>query len=571
MTAAPVTRNCLFFLLNALIIFCQIACAEPAPLSPFGIGSCYINSRSVKDFERWVPQMQKLGLRSFRSGATGWSQVEPDEGRFKWQALDEQLEYLSRHEFVFGGLLNGGVEWNKLDPGGHLPVNNLEAWGRYVAAVVGHTRGKIRHWEVWNEPPNGTGRDQTPADYARLVVKTFTEAKKANPDCLIGLAAKSAHLNYLAQAIKAGAAGHFDYITLHPYEIFDAIVENRGTEAIYMNIVPAVRKMLGDADPGRLHVPIIFTELGCDVKKGAERQAQAIVKGYVMAIAQGVESLQWFEGMDGDSGPLGLLDGQGQPRPCYYSLGRLIEAMGPAPEYLGWNLLENRHYAFYFKNQAQTVAIAWAYRGQSAELKFPRPQPVVNSRTGDRQTVRQIQLTADPIFLIDPPAAWLDIAAANKGKPLSWQGEYQKAQSVSITLTEPGQERGLHSLSGDALAQAVVAYGGSARAGNLPGGNLFVVDPAFLSYHSRPIEITAVVRRMEGNANAGFKLVYESSSGFKTAGSWFTIPDNKQWHTVSWKIDDAQFVNYWGYNFAFESDGNTYNKFYIQSVSVRKR
>jgi hypothetical protein len=133
-------------------------------------------------------------------------------------------------------------------------------------------------------------------------------------------------------------------------------------------------------------------------------------------------------------------------------------------------------------------------------------------------------------------------------------------------------ERGLHTHSGEAVACAVLAYGGSARAGNVPGGNVFIVDPEFLSYTTTPIEITAVVRRNEANDNAGFKLVYESTTGLKTAKSgWFTAPDNKQWHTVRWQIDDAQFVNYWGYNFALESDGSTFNKYYLQSVTLRKR
>ena len=48
------------------------------------------------------------------------------------------------------------------------------------------------------------------------------------------------------------------------------------------------------------------------------------------------------------------------------------------------------------------------------------------------------------------------------------------------------------------------------------------------------------------------------------------MPDNKQWHTVNWKIDDAQFVSIWGYNFALDSDGNKFNKYYIQSVTVTK-
>jgi hypothetical protein len=33
---------------------------------------------------------------------------------------------------------------------------------------------------------------------------------------------------------------------------------------------------------------------------------------------------------------------------------------------------------------------------------------------------------------------------------------------------------------------------------------------------------------------------------------------------------ETEFVNMLGYNFALESDGNQYNKYYVQSVTVRK-
>ena len=133
-------------------------------------------------------------------------------------------------------------------------------------------------------------------------------------------------------------------------------------------------------------------------------------------------------------------------------------------------------------------------------------------------------------------------------------------------------EKGLHTLSGDD-----VAAGGRRlrrlrprrqRAGRESCSSSI---PTSCPTRPTPIEITAVVRRNEANDNAGFKLVYESTNGFKTAGGWYTVPDNKQWHTVTWKIDDPQFVNYWGYNFTLESDGNKFNKYYIQSVTVTKR
>ncbi|QIF04548.1 hypothetical protein G5S37_24460 [Roseimicrobium sp. ORNL1] len=545
---------------------------DPAALGSFGIGSCHINGRSVQDAERWVPQMQAIGLKYYRALPTGWSQVEPEEGKWDWKDLDGQLQYLTERGFAVGGLLNGGVKWNALDKPGTLPVNNLPAWSNYVSAIVQRTKGRVKRWEVWNEPPNGTGRDQTPVDYAKLVVASYKAAKAADPTCLVGIAAKSVHVNYLEQAIKAGAKDHFDYITLHPYEVLNGVADNVGTESVFMHIVPTVRKMLAAQNPEKVNVPIIFTELGCDVKKGADVQAHALVKAYTMGIAQGVACIQWFEGMDGDSGPLGLLDRKGVARPSYTAMGQMIRHLGQHPDYLGWVLFQEKHYGFVFQGAEGIVLITWAHQGGAAEVSFKQRVRIVNPLTGGIASVDRLTLAAAPMLVLDVPDDLVAQAKTNRGKPLPWGGDYAQAESVSITMEGKQVEKGLHTLSGDAVAGAVVAYGGSARAGSVPGGNVFVVDPQFLSYDTVPIEITAVVRRNEANDNAGFKLVYESTNGLKTAKSgWYTVPDNKQWHTVRWQIDDAQFVNYWGYNFALESDGNQYNKYYIQSITVAKR
>lgn len=545
-----------------------LAWAAQDPTEPFGIGSCHINNRTAQDNARWVPEMESIGLRHDRTAQTAWGAIEPEEGKWRWEALDAQLAYLKAHQFTVGGLLLGTPGWNKLDKPGTLPVNNLAGWSRYVSAVVGHTHGSIKDWEVWNEPPNFTGKDQTPTDYARLVVATYEAAKAADPSCRIGLAAKSAHVNYLEQAIKAGAKGHYDYITLHPYELLDGVAEGVGTEPLFMNIVPVVRKMLAAQDPAKVDVPIVFTELGVDAKKGLVTQASALVKAYAMGIAQGVSRIHWFEGRDGDSGPMGLLDAKGTPRPAYAAMKRMLLHLGPNPQYLGWVLIEGRHYGFAFRGPAGPVLVAWAQAKSSSPLSLPAPAKALDALTGDERT----EITNVPVIILDPPAPLLDQAASNMGRRLPWGGDFSASKSVSLRYADGRTEaRGLHALSGDAIAGAVTAYGGSARAGEVPGGNVFAVDPAFLSYTTQPIEITVVVRRNEANENSGFKLSYESTSGLKNAkAGWYTVPDNKKWHVMRWRVDDAQFVNYWGYNFALVSDGPKFAKYYLQSVTVTK-
>jgi hypothetical protein len=540
-------------------------------LTPFGIGSCYINSRSVEDFGRWLPQMQEIGIRFLRSGASQWGAVEPEEGKWAWANLDAQMRYLQERRIQCGMLLIGSPCWNKADPPGHLPVNHLAGWSRYVSKLVEHLNGQVTYFEVWNEPPNFTGPKQTPADYAKIVVAAYDAAKAANPNCLVGLAAKSAHINYLEQVIRAGAKDHFDWISLHPYEVLDGVANHAGTEPVFMNIVPTARKMLATQNPGRANVPILFTELGCDAKaKGPEKQAQTLVKAYTMGIAQGAACVQWFEGRDGDSGPMGLIDGKGVPRLSYHALGRLIEHLGQHPRYLGWVLLQDRNNGFVFEGAAALVLVAWSPTARTDHVELEAPATLVNSINGETARASAFDVTSVPTLVLGVPDRLVKQAKANRGKSLSWGGEYRDAKAISVTFGERNVEKGLHTLSGEAVAKAVEAYGGSARAGNVPGGNMFVVDPGFLCYEREPIEITAVVRRNEANENSGFKLVYESSNGFKTAGGWYTVPDNKEWHTVRWKIDDPQFVNYWGYNFSLVSDGNQFNKYYIQSVTVTK-
>ncbi|MEM7601225.1 MAG: hypothetical protein AAF357_07375 [Verrucomicrobiota bacterium] len=541
-------------------------------LSPFGIGSCYINNRSLKEYERCVPQMTEIGLREFRTPQTGWSRINNDEeGVWEWPNLDQQLDYLEGKNFHYGVLLQGNPKWNTADPPGHLPVNNIEAWSDYVTTVAKHLNGRATWFEVWNEPPNFTGKDQTAADYAKIVVAAYDAAKSVDPDCYVGLAAKSAHISYVQQTISAGAKDHFDYITLHPYEILDGIASDAGSEAVFMNIVPVVRKMLRRHNPEKEDVPVIFTELGISSKKGLDVQAYGLIKAYTMSIAQGVECVHWFEGRDGDSGPLGLIDKSGELRPAYVALKSMIQHLGQHPEYIGWTLLNEKHYAFLFEGAESKVMISWAAPGELDTVKFSEACRVIDPLSGVEGLNQSVVVSKAPLFVFDPPEELVEDARKNRDQPLNRGTDYSDANEVSIEFGKTIIEKGLHTRSASHLASAVVAYGGSARAGGIPGGNLFYVDPAFLSYDEVPIEISVEVRRNEDNANAGFKLIYESPDGFETApGGWYTIPDNKKWHTKTWRIDDPQFVNYWGYNFSLESDGPKFGQYRIRNITVRK-
>jgi hypothetical protein len=517
-------------------------------LSPFGIGG---DASTGRDLTRWIPQMAAIGIHVMRT------------------CSPSQMDFLAEHQITFGGLLYGVPKEDKLDAPGSLPVKNLPAWVAHVTNEVRIANGRVKYWELWNEPPNGIGRNQTAADYAKLLVATYNAAHGVDPTCLVGMAAKSVHVNWLEQTILAGGKDHFDYIVLHPYETLGIAVDHAGAEPVYLSIVPTVRKMLAAQDPAKLNVPIIFTELGCDAGRSVIHQAHALVKAYTMGIAQGVTCIQWFEGMDGDSGPMGLMDARRRPRPAYTAMAQMIQHFGQHPTYLGWVMFNDKDYGFVFQGARGTVLVTWAPKGTTDHVRFGGSVQIVDPLTGRTTSASEYDLATGPILVLGVPADLVARAQANKAKPLPWDGDYTDAKSVSVTMGPRNVEKGLHTQSAQSVAADVIAYGGSARAGSVPGGNVFMVDPNFLSYTPTPIEVSIVVRRNANNDNAGFKFVYESTNGYRNCG-WYTVPDNKEWHTVKYKITDAQFVSMWGYSFALDSDGNQLNKYDIQSVTVTK-
>jgi hypothetical protein len=372
------------------------------------------------------------------------------------------------------------------------------------------------------------------------------------------------NLNYLEQAIKAGAKDHFDYITLHPYETMGSVADLWSTESVFMHIVETVRKMLAAQDPERKDVPVWLTEIGYDAGKNPDRQAEALVKAYAMGIAQGMEAINWFEGLDGDSGPMGLLAEKDKPRPAYTAMAEMIKSMGSNPEYLGWVMPNDRDYGFVFRGDSRTVLVIWASGGAKDHLAFTQDVQVTDPLTGHTTTSRSAELTSSPLLVEGVPANLLAQAQQNKLRPFPWDGDFSHAKSVYVRMGNQTVEKGLHAQQGDAIQANVIAYGGGARAGNVAGGPVFIVDPNFLSYTSTPIEITAVVRRGQQNQPAQLTLEYESTSGYRKPQP-FEIPGNTKWYTVRWKIDDAQFVSKWVFNFRFDV-----GDYYIKSVSVKK-
>jgi polysaccharide biosynthesis protein PslG len=528
--------------------------------SPFGF-AC--DNQTTYTLAGYCPQMAKAGLRWLRGFPT-FNVIEPAPGRFEWATVDEFLTVAAQNKVRVSGLFFYNAPWIK--PSDALPTGDLPAWSAYVRALVAHCKVRVRYWEVWNETPNFMGKG-TPLDYARTVVAAYDAAKSVDPSCQIGLSIQSVNVNWLEQVLDAGAKGHFDFIAVHPYETL-GVVESDGWDAQYMSIVPTLRKMLLAKDPGRAKVPIWFTEIGREAKGEEDSQGSALVKAFVMGIAQGVTRINWFEGKDGDSGPMGLLRADGTPRLAFTAMSTMTRLLGPAPQYLGWVSVNGKHNGFVFQGATSTVMAMWARPNAVDRVDFGSVVEFVDPRTGGATKADRCSLSGFPVFMSGVPEVLVRRAQANKSLPFPWDGDFSRAKGVSLTARKPNLELGLHQLQADASSAVVNVEGSEVRDCSQSAAQSFVVDPNFLSYTTRPITITALVRRKEGNENAGFNLTYESKTGWKNADGWYNVPENPNWHSKTWIIHDSQFVGKWGINFSFNSDSPMHSKYYLKSVVV---
>ncbi len=518
----------------------------PAPReNPWCVAPSASSSRAIAS---WAPEIAAAGV--------GWV-----------RAFDQSQSQMALTATADNGLeLSGIFIFSDPGPNQTFPVNSLPAFADYVTQAISDTSGKVLSWEVWNEPPNFS-ENKSPDAYAQVVVAAHDAAKAEDARVQVGLAAQSNFVNFLAQAIGSGAADHFDYVTVHPYEILGLL--DQGFEGEYMSIVPTLRKMLADKDPARGGAPVWFTELGEPVSGATSEthQADTLVKAYVMGIAQGATRVCWFEPLDGDSGPFGLIAGggaSGAKRPAYTALATLVTQIGAHPRYVGWTLLQGSSYAFVFDGPAGTVMVAWTPPGQTQSVPLGTGVTVVTLGTGASAGATSVDLSSSPVLIAGVPAALRAQAQGNLGTPFPWGGDYSAASSVSFTA--PDLQDGLHPLG---QASTLTIDGSMARDQSSSPGQSFTVDPNFLSYTTASLRITAVVRR-NGSDNAGFNLKYESTSGWKGTGSWYSVPGSDQWYTQSWTLDDPQFVGKWGYNFSFDSDSTSNSKYSIKSVTVTK-
>lgn len=124
---------------------------------------------------------QRLGFKWGRAMSPEsifrWSAIEPVEGQIVWR--DEKVDRAVASGMVILGTIGSNRYWPDWAETNGLP--DLDKWEIFVERLVTHYRGRVRYWEIWNEPIYAF----TPEFYAELLRRAAAAIRRADPTAKI--------------------------------------------------------------------------------------------------------------------------------------------------------------------------------------------------------------------------------------------------------------------------------------------------------------------------------------------------------------------------------------------------
>lgn len=176
-----------------------------------------------------VAPMRELGARLARVYVY-WSQVEPRPGHYEWSIVDSLLAQLSGDEEVWVTVC-ASSPWGTRTATDFLPpspATDVDAYHRFVRALVARCRARVRYWQCDNEPSNvGLLWAGSAAEYAGQLGVFQRAVKEADPSAAVvlggcGYDALSSPADGPPRAffdeVLSTASGCFDLFDVHLYD-----------------------------------------------------------------------------------------------------------------------------------------------------------------------------------------------------------------------------------------------------------------------------------------------------------------------------------------------------------------
>ncbi len=222
-------------------------------LSPFGVNTFLEQEVEEVKRARALEMIREAGFAWVRQEFP-WADIEihakgdfedrrHDPARSAWDKYDNIVDLVEQRGLQLIVRLSAPPDWahaGYADLGRFGPPADFNDFADYVAAVVSRYKGRIRYYQIWNEPniyPEWGEQAVNPEDYARLLCLAHDRAKQIDPDVVILAAALAptvaqdgrdlSDLVYFQRMYNAGAGRCFDIASAQGYGLFSGPYDRR--------------------------------------------------------------------------------------------------------------------------------------------------------------------------------------------------------------------------------------------------------------------------------------------------------------------------------------------------------
>ncbi len=306
----------------------SVASAENLPVdSPFGVHPGGLGELYQSGF-KWV--------RLWDSGDTWARHEKAGKGEFDFSATEAKVDRFREQGFRVLAVLGYTPTWASTHPeigyhagaGAPFPPKNIQDWKDYCREYMTRFRGRISHFEVWNEPNTGNEANPqsgffrgTTQEYVDLLKAAYAVAREVSPDIrILGGSGTGDFLGWTEKVLAAGGGPYMDILSFHAYTTpvspEDANLEGRldrlrqimtrygiGTKPVWNTEVgywtdrrPGVRPARADDLLAKAPAALAPNwQASWPFRPITERDAAAFtVRHYYLNISKGVDKLFWY-------------------------------------------------------------------------------------------------------------------------------------------------------------------------------------------------------------------------------------------------------------------------------------
>jgi len=236
--------------------------------------------------------------------AVHWSKLEPGRGDWDFSILDQEVRLAQQHDVEVLLTFGRTPAWASARPnektghragkqGAAAEPKDIADWRNYVRTVASRYKGRIRGYEIWNEPNLPNFYTGSPESMVVLAQEAYSAIKAIDPNAIVvsPSAVGPTGLPWLEKFLAAGGGRYVDVIGYHLY------VRTQPPEAM-VDRAHQVRQIMTRYDVG--DKPLWNTEAGRQTWGGppiadeSEESPGYIARSYILNWAAGVRRYYWY-------------------------------------------------------------------------------------------------------------------------------------------------------------------------------------------------------------------------------------------------------------------------------------